>query len=70
LIIDTHGAPVSDPVIDLLDWTLQRTGPVPVLLERDNEIPPLSVLLEEVRALDAVYRRATSRKEPARASSA
>lgn len=63
LIVDTHGAPVVDPVRDLLEWTLERTGPVPVLLERDNDIPPLSVLLAEVRALSEVYRRATSRHE-------
>ena len=58
LTIDTHGAPVCDPVLELLEWTVARTGPVPVLLERDNEIPPLEELMGEVVAIDRVYQRA------------
>lgn len=59
LILDTHGAPVVDPVRDLLAWVLPRIGrPVPVLLERDHDIPPLDVLLAEREALQAVYDRA------------
>ena len=60
LIIDTHGADVDAPVIALLERVLRRTGPKPVLLERDQRIPPLATLLEEVRALEAIYERATS----------
>ena len=55
LVIDTHGAPVCDPVFELLELTIARTGPVPVLLERDNDIPDLAELLAEVRRLDACY---------------
>ena len=40
MIIDTHGADVADPVLALLGRVLVRTGPVPVLLERDQNIPP------------------------------
>ncbi|MBI4911672.1 MAG: DUF692 domain-containing protein [Acidobacteria bacterium] len=55
-ILDTHGAPVADPVVDLMQWTLQRIGrPVPVLLERDQEIPSLDLLLAERRHLQAAY---------------
>jgi len=57
LVIDTHGAPVCDPVHDLLAWTVERTGPVPVLLERDNDVPPLAELIAEVEHLAAVYER-------------
>jgi uncharacterized protein (UPF0276 family) len=63
LILDTHGAPVVDPVVELLEWTLARTGPVPVLLERDNHVPELSALLDEVRMLRAAYDRALVGKE-------
>ena len=70
IIIDTHGAPVVDPVIDLLGWTVERTGPLPVLLERDNWIPPLDELLAEVRALDRVYQAALARRKEQRASGA
>ncbi|MBX3184914.1 MAG: DUF692 family protein [Polyangiaceae bacterium] len=55
MLLDTHGAPVIDPVRDLLRFTLERTGPCPVLLERDNEVPPLSELLEEVASLKSLY---------------
>lgn len=57
--IDTHAEDVCDDVYDLLEHTLRRTGPRPVLLERDGKYPPLDVLLEQVRRLDAIYRRAT-----------
>jgi uncharacterized protein (UPF0276 family) len=60
LIIVTHGADVDAPVLALLERTLRKTGPVPVLLERDQRIPPLATLLEEVRALEAFYERATT----------
>ena len=57
LVIDTHGAAVVEPVIDLLEWVIARTGPLPVLLERDNDVPDLDVLLAERERLDAAYRR-------------
>ncbi len=59
LRIDTHGEPVPDAVYALLDYTLRRTGPVPVLLERDNNIPPLDDLLAEVDELWSIYDAAT-----------
>jgi uncharacterized protein (UPF0276 family) len=60
LVIDTHGADVSDPVLALLERTLPRTGAVPVLLERDNAIPPLDALLAELAAIRAIWTRATA----------
>jgi hypothetical protein len=65
LIQDTHGTAVCLPVLDLLEWTLERTGPVPVLLERDNDVPELGVLIDEVRAIRAVYERAVGRARKA-----
>lgn len=70
LLIDTHGTPVADPVHELLEWTLERTGPVPVLLERDNDVPPLAELLAEVERLRAVYERACERFRKAHANGA
>ncbi|HEV8547825.1 MAG TPA: DUF692 domain-containing protein [Polyangiaceae bacterium] len=58
LIIDTHGASVAPAVLELLAFTLERTGPLPVLLERDNDVPPLAELLAEARAIRAVCERA------------
>ena len=48
LLIDTHGAPINDPVWSLLEYTYQQFGPVPTLLERDFNLPPLSDLMQEV----------------------
>ena len=63
LIIDTHGAPVIDPVIELFQWVLPKvfeaTGQaVPVLLERDSHIPPLAELLAEQQKLQGIYEEA------------
>jgi len=59
LRIDTHGEPVPDDVYTLLDYALRKVGPVPVLLERDNNIPPLDELLSEIDRLSDLYRCAT-----------
>ncbi|MEH6645088.1 MNIO family bufferin maturase [Sulfitobacter sp.] len=47
LLIDSHGAPVVDPVWALLDYTLQRTGRKPVLVEWDTDVPDWPVLRAE-----------------------
>jgi uncharacterized protein (UPF0276 family) len=70
LIIDTHGEAVREEVFDLLDHALRRTGPVPVLLERDQGFAKFEDLLDEVRRLDAIYARATSASLPAVGASA
>ena len=54
LIIDTHGQPIIDPVYDLFEWTLERISPVPVLLERDFNIPELPELQEEMGNLKKI----------------
>ncbi len=57
LLIDTHGSPVDSSVWPVLEAALQRTGPVPVLLERDNDIPPLADLLDEISVIRAIGER-------------
>ncbi len=55
LLIDNHGAPVADPVWALLDYTLAATGPQPVLIEWDNDVPEWQVLeAEAARAAAAL----------------
>jgi uncharacterized protein len=61
LVLDTHGARVKPAVLELLERTLERTGPVPVLLERDKNVPPLAELVEEVATIRALRERATRR---------
>lgn len=60
MIIDTHGAPVADPVLALLARALARTGPVPIVLERDENVPALDALLEEVVRIRAIATAAAS----------
>lgn len=48
LKVDTHGADVIDPVWAILAEAYQRLGPMPTLLERDFNIPPIAELLKEV----------------------
>jgi uncharacterized protein len=59
LIVDTHGEPVRDDVYALLEHTLARTGPVPVLLERDQNFPTFAELRGELCRIHAIYQRAT-----------
>jgi len=47
LAIDDHGAAVDDAVWDLYAQALRRFGPVPTLIEWDNDLPPLDTLLAE-----------------------
>ena len=48
LLIDTHDKPVPDPVWSLYAAALERVGPVATMIERDDDIPPLSDLLAEL----------------------
>jgi uncharacterized protein (UPF0276 family) len=64
LIVDTHGAAVIDPVWDLLAEAYRAFGPLPTLVERDFNIPPLPELLAEVatvRRLQSAQSGAESR---------
>ena len=47
-IIDTHDAPVIDPVWDLYEYTIARLGAVSTMIERDDNMPELAVLVEEL----------------------
>jgi uncharacterized protein (UPF0276 family) len=54
LLIDSHGSPVAQAVWDLYAFALERLGPVPTLIERDNDIPSFSVLLAEAHQAEAI----------------
>ena len=47
LLIDAHNSTVADDVFALYRHTLERTGPVPTLIEWDNDVPAFPVLLAE-----------------------
>jgi hypothetical protein len=52
LWIDTHAATIAAPSWDLYAHALRRFGSKPTLFEWDNDIPPLSTLLEVAAKLD------------------
>lgn len=53
-IIDTHDAPVCDDVWDLYRHALRRFGAVSTMIERDDDIPPLHELLDELSTARAI----------------
>jgi uncharacterized protein (UPF0276 family) len=62
LLIDHHGAPVAAAVWALYDQAVARLGPVPTLIERDNDVPALAVLeAEAALARDVLQRHAAPR---------
>lgn len=48
VLVDTHGADISEPVWFLYSDVLSMAGPRPTLIERDTNVPPLDALLREV----------------------
>ena len=59
LAIDDHGSPVSEECWSLLEALLQRTGPRPVLLERDNDVPAFDELVAEATRADTLLLQET-----------
>jgi uncharacterized protein (UPF0276 family) len=51
LRIDTHGTAVDAQAWQLLRDAYKKFGPVPTLLERDFNFPPIEELLDEVRRI-------------------
>lgn len=58
LLIDAHDREVCADVWTLYDRTLARTGPVPTLIEWDNDVPEWPVLAREVAIAEDRLRRA------------
>jgi uncharacterized protein (UPF0276 family) len=54
LLIDAHDRQVCDDVWDLFRLTLSHTGPLPSLIEWDNEVPEWPELAAEVARADAI----------------
>lgn len=56
ICIDTHDQPVCDAVWDLYTRACALFGPVPTMIERDDHIPPLADLLQELERAQAISR--------------
>lgn len=57
LIIDTHDQSIADPVFELYAAAVQRFGRVSTMIERDDNIPPLSELLDELDKVRSIAER-------------
>ena len=65
-LIDTHDQPVSQPVWELYEHTLNRIGSVPTMIERDDNYPEFNELLAELEHARAINQKlSTSIKEHA-----
>jgi len=58
LLIDSHGRAVADPVWALYAEVIAQTGPLPTLIEWDNDVPGFDVLLNEAARAERVLRAA------------
>ena len=61
LLIDAHGSPVADPVWALYGHVLARTGPIPTLIEWDNDVPTWPVLRAQAEAAERLLTDARAR---------
>ena len=64
LLLDSHGTATAPAVWDLYRYALQRCGPVPTLIEWDNDLPPFATLAAEAdraRAVLAIEARRRNR---------
>ncbi|WP_346911828.1 DUF692 domain-containing protein [uncultured Roseibium sp.] len=57
LLIDAHDREVDDVVWALYEQVVKRSGPLPTLIEWDNDVPAWSVLLAEAQAADGILHR-------------
>jgi uncharacterized protein len=60
LCIDAHGSPVVEEVFGLFEGVIARAGPLPTLIEWDNDVPEWPVLRAEALAAQARLDRAGS----------
>lgn len=65
-IIDTHGDAVAGPVWKLLDHLAGLTQLPSVMIERDQDIPPIEELIDELKQVRVILDRHQQKKEPQR----
>lgn len=64
ILIDTHSAPVADPVWMLYHTAVAHFGQVPTLIEWDTDLPELTVLVAEAHKAQRVLRETPNRRLP------
>lgn len=58
-IIDTHDAPVIEPVWDLYEYAIARFGQISTMIERDDKMPELHLLVEELAIAREIAQKAS-----------
>lgn len=61
LLIDSHDAPVADAVWKLYELVIERSGPIPTLIEWDSKIPEWPMLRAEAAAAQRILDRRSLR---------
>ncbi len=59
LLIDDHGSPVAEAVWTLYQHVVDRTGPIPTLIEWDNDIPDWPTLRNQALAAENILAAAS-----------
>ena len=57
VIIDDHASPVMTGVWDLFAYAIGQTGPLPVIIERDDNVPALQELVDEAHFANGIMQR-------------
>lgn len=68
LLIDAHGSAVRTDVVELYRHTLSRSGPLPTLIEWDNDVPDFATLHAEALRADAMLSAAAANRGTTRAA--
>ena len=68
MLIDAHGSPVADAVWSLYRRTLARSGPVPTLIEWDNDVLDFAAVVAEVSLARGALAEEASRRDRRRAA--
>ena len=66
-VIDTHDHPVADAVWSLYEAAIAHCGPVATMIERDDRIPPLAELIDELDHARTLSAAVLARRLPAAA---
>lgn len=67
LLIDSHSTMIAQQVWELYQHTIELTGPVATLIERDGDIPSLNTLLGECMQAQSMIEAALANKQCGRA---
>ena len=62
LLIDSHDGPVAEAVWKLYEIVIDRSGPIPTLIEWDSKIPEWPILRAEAAAAQCILDRQSVRR--------